>query len=116
MQIAFIDSTAQLPRILSTMKPLFDFKILRWSVCSLPLPPSLSSPSPEICRQVLLSICSLLTDANPSDPLVANIAQQYIADRSEALRSVMWSLYSMRKSVILLDLARDRRNGLGFVP
>ncbi len=32
--------------------------------------------------QVLLSICSLLTDANPQDPLVANIATQYISDRS----------------------------------
>jgi len=38
------------------------------------------SPALTISK-VLLSICSLLTDANPADPLVANIAQQYISDR-----------------------------------
>jgi ubiquitin-protein ligase len=31
--------------------------------------------------QVLLSICSLLTDCNPQDPLVGSIAQQYLADQ-----------------------------------
>ena len=30
---------------------------------------------------VLLSICSLLTDPNPDDPLVADIARQYKVDR-----------------------------------
>mmetsp|Transcript_11065 Transcript_11065/g.17392 ORF Transcript_11065/g.17392 Transcript_11065/m.17392 type:complete len:169 (-) Transcript_11065:1111-1617(-) len=40
------------------------------------------SPALTISK-VLLSICSLLTDANPSDPLVANIAQQYINDREQ---------------------------------
>jgi ubiquitin-protein ligase len=39
------------------------------------------SPALTISK-VLLSICSLLTDANPNDPLVANIAQQYLHDRS----------------------------------
>mmetsp|Transcript_74845 Transcript_74845/g.200670 ORF Transcript_74845/g.200670 Transcript_74845/m.200670 type:complete len:174 (+) Transcript_74845:2-523(+) len=38
------------------------------------------SPALTISK-VLLSICSLLTDANPNDPLVANIAQQYLHDR-----------------------------------
>uniref|UniRef100_A0A7S0Z2Y1 E2 ubiquitin-conjugating enzyme n=2 Tax=Hemiselmis tepida TaxID=464990 RepID=A0A7S0Z2Y1_9CRYP len=38
------------------------------------------SPALTISK-VLLSICSLLTDANPNDPLVANIAQQYLSDR-----------------------------------
>eukprot|EP01083_Nonionella_stella_P010359 29500_1 len=38
------------------------------------------SPALTISK-VLLSICSLLTDANPHDPLVANIAQQYLHDR-----------------------------------
>ncbi|RUS73940.1 hypothetical protein EGW08_018297 [Elysia chlorotica] len=33
--------------------------------------------------QVLLSICSLLTDCNPNDPLVGNIAQQYLTNRPE---------------------------------
>lgn len=33
--------------------------------------------------KVLLSICSLLTDPNPADPLVQEIARQYEANRSE---------------------------------
>jgi ubiquitin-protein ligase len=40
------------------------------------------SPALTISK-VLLSICSLLTDANPKDPLVHSIAQQYIHDRDE---------------------------------
>ena len=31
--------------------------------------------------KVLLSICSLLTDPNPDDPLVVDIANQYIKDK-----------------------------------
>eukprot|EP00051_Salpingoeca_urceolata_P027952 m.484155 g.484155 ORF g.484155 m.484155 type:complete len:176 (-) comp23233_c0_seq1:258-785(-) len=38
------------------------------------------SPALTISK-VLLSICSLLTDCNPDDPLVAAIAQQYINNR-----------------------------------
>jgi ubiquitin-conjugating enzyme E2 D/E len=38
------------------------------------------SPALTISK-VLLSICSLLSDPNPHDPLVANIAQQYLTDR-----------------------------------
>jgi len=36
-----------------------------------------------LCRmfQVLLSICSLLTDPNPDDPLVPEIAHMYKTDR-----------------------------------
>ena len=34
-------------------------------------------------RTVLLSISSLLTDANPDDPLVPDIAKQYKADRAK---------------------------------
>ncbi|XP_065183003.1 uncharacterized protein LOC135813906 [Sycon ciliatum] len=34
-------------------------------------------------NKVLLSVSALLTDCNPSDPLVANIARQYQADRAE---------------------------------
>jgi ubiquitin-conjugating enzyme E2 D/E len=33
--------------------------------------------------KVLLSICSLLTDANPKDPLMPEIAEQYMRDRAE---------------------------------
>jgi len=38
------------------------------------------SPALTISK-VLLSICSLLTDANPKDPLVGSIAHQYMHDR-----------------------------------
>jgi ubiquitin-protein ligase len=40
------------------------------------------SPALTISK-VLLSICSLLTDANPHDPLVGSIAKQYLNDREE---------------------------------
>ncbi|KAJ3274075.1 ubiquitin-conjugating enzyme E2 E3 [Terramyces sp. JEL0728] len=40
------------------------------------------SPALTISK-VLLSICSLLCDANPADPLVGNIAQLYLEDRKE---------------------------------
>ncbi|KAJ2347696.1 Ubiquitin-conjugating enzyme E2 2 [Coemansia sp. RSA 2618] len=40
------------------------------------------SPALTISK-VLLSICSLLTDANPHDPLVHSISQQYINNRKE---------------------------------
>lgn len=36
-----------------------------------------------IFRQVLLSICSLLTDPNPDDPLVPEIAHMYKTDRAK---------------------------------
>lgn len=35
------------------------------------------------CLQVLLSICSLLTDPNPDDPLVPEIAHMYKTDKSK---------------------------------
>ncbi|GAA57148.1 ubiquitin-conjugating enzyme E2 D/E [Clonorchis sinensis] len=40
------------------------------------------SPALTISK-VLLSICSLLTDCNPADPLVGSIAHQYIHNRTE---------------------------------
>merc|ERR1719491_1770511 len=40
------------------------------------------SPALTISK-VLLSICSLLTDCNPSDPLVSSIATQYQQNREE---------------------------------
>ncbi|KAG5492001.1 hypothetical protein GH5_00900 [Leishmania sp. Ghana 2012 LV757] len=39
------------------------------------------SPALTISK-VLLSVCSLLTDPNPDDPLVPDIARQYKTDRS----------------------------------
>lgn len=40
------------------------------------------SPALTISK-VLLSICSLLTDCNPADPLVGSIATQYVTNREE---------------------------------
>jgi ubiquitin-conjugating enzyme E2 D/E len=40
------------------------------------------SPALSITK-VLLSICSLLTDANPDDPLVPEIARLYKSDRAQ---------------------------------
>jgi ubiquitin-conjugating enzyme E2 D/E len=40
------------------------------------------SPALTISK-VLISICSLLTDANPDDPLVQSIAHQYVHARKE---------------------------------
>jgi ubiquitin-conjugating enzyme E2 D len=37
---------------------------------------------PYIIKQVLLSICSLLTDPNPGDPLVPEIANQFKNNQS----------------------------------
>lgn len=39
--------------------------------------------SNELVFQVLLSICSLLTDPNPDDPLVPEIAHMYKTDRAK---------------------------------
>lgn len=38
--------------------------------------------APVFRPQVLLSICSLLTDPNPDDPLVPEIAHVYKTDKS----------------------------------
>nr|XP_042122821.1 ubiquitin-conjugating enzyme E2 E3-like [Peromyscus maniculatus bairdii] len=40
------------------------------------------SPALTVSK-VLLSICSLLTDCNPADPLVGSIATQYLTNRAE---------------------------------
>jgi ubiquitin-conjugating enzyme E2 D/E len=40
------------------------------------------SPALSVVK-VLLSISSLLTDANPKDPLVPEIARLYVEDRAE---------------------------------
>ncbi|XP_017075488.2 ubiquitin-conjugating enzyme E2-24 kDa [Drosophila eugracilis] len=40
------------------------------------------SPALSISK-VLLSICSLLTDCNPNDPLVVSIAKEYLKDREK---------------------------------
>ena len=38
---------------------------------------------PDLTVAVLLSICSLLTDPNPEDPLVPEIARVYKTDREK---------------------------------
>jgi len=49
------------------------------------------SPALTISK-VLLSVCSLLTDCNPADPLVGSIATQYIQNRPEHDRVArMWT-------------------------
>lgn len=40
------------------------------------------SPALTVSK-ILLSICSLLTDCNPADPLVGSIAAQYLQNREE---------------------------------
>ena len=40
------------------------------------------SPALTVSK-VLLSVCSLLTDPNPKDPLVPDIAQLYMTDKAE---------------------------------
>lgn len=49
------------------------------------------SPAFTIAK-VLLSICSLLTDCNPADPLDGKIASQYVNDRVEHDRTArLWT-------------------------
>ena len=49
------------------------------------------SPALTISK-VLLSICSLLTDCNPADPLVGSIAVQYLQNRDEHDRTAkLWT-------------------------
>lgn len=40
------------------------------------------SPALTVSK-ILLSVCSLMTDCNPHDPLVGSIAQQYLTNRAE---------------------------------
>lgn len=53
--------------------------------------------------QVLLSICSLLTDPNPDDPLVPEIAHMYKTDRAkyESTARVWTQKYAMGWDIIL---------------
>jgi ubiquitin-protein ligase len=44
--------------------------------------PSLALVGPRLTFAVLLSICSMLTDPNPDDPLVPEIAHVYKTDRA----------------------------------
>jgi len=48
-----------------------------------PLPHPLDPDAWLTCFAVLLSICSMLTDPNPDDPLVPEIAHTYKTDRAK---------------------------------
>jgi len=50
------------------------------------------SPALTISK-VLLSICSLLTDPNPDDPLVPSIAELYIHNREDSSANMILSVY-----------------------
>ena len=56
------------------------------------------SPALSISK-VLLSICSLLSDCNPSDPLVSSIATQYVNNRCGETRIIRRSR-NMRQSIV----------------
>ncbi|KAH9519789.1 Ubiquitin-conjugating enzyme E2 2 [Bulinus truncatus] len=57
------------------------------------------SPALTISK-VLLSICSLLTDPNPDDPLVPEIARMFKTNRTEYNRLAKeWTASSMRSDV-----------------
>lgn len=50
------------------------------------------SPALTVSK-VLLSICSLLTDPNPDDPLVPSIAELYMRDKEEyEIKARLWTL------------------------
>lgn len=69
--LAFAHVIGPYPADLRSLRPA--------NACSfVPLQPNQRRPS---LLQVLLSICSLLTDPNPDDPLVPEIAHIYKTDR-----------------------------------
>ena len=62
------------------------------------------SPALTVSK-VLLSVCSLLTDPNPADPLVPNIAQQLLSDKEEHDKTATeWT----KRWVIVTDDERER--------
>ncbi|KAJ0836422.1 putative ubiquitin-conjugating enzyme E2, ubiquitin-conjugating enzyme/RWD [Helianthus annuus] len=56
----------------------FDFYEIDWLFRS-----EMNWSPPLTISKVLLSICSLLTDPNPDDPLVPEIAHMYKTDKSK---------------------------------
>lgn len=83
------------------------------------------SPALTISK-VLLSICSLLTDCNPADPLVGSIATQYLQNREEhdriarlwTKRYATWTFFisrnymKIRKQKEELHISNHLRNAL----
>jgi hypothetical protein len=60
---------------------------------------------------VLLSICSLLTDPNPDDPLVPEIAHIYKTDRCAALRALAACTRAPPRTLAPLTRASPARLG-----
>lgn len=69
------------------------------------------SPALTISK-VLLSICSLLTDCNPADPLVGSIATQYLQNREEHDRIAR--LWTKRYATWFPCPTRPPRNNLQY--
>lgn len=68
------------------------------------------SPALTISK-VLLSICSLLTDCNPKDPLVQPIAHEYINDREKHDKTAAeWTRRYVRRATraVRMDAAHTR--------
>ncbi|XP_041525909.1 ubiquitin-conjugating enzyme E2 D4 isoform X2 [Microtus oregoni] len=70
------------------------YPVRRWHVkhrtCALVVLSSQLLCDAQNSQAVLLSICSLLCDPNPDDPLVPEIAHTYKADREKYASSLGW--------------------------
>jgi len=77
------------------------------------------SPALTISK-VLLSICSLLTDCNPADPLVGSIATQYLQNRDEhdriarlwTKRYATWFCCSYQQHLLTIDVLKREREAI----
>ena len=67
------------------------------------------SPALTISK-VLLSICSLLSDCNPHDPLVATIAQEYLTNRTEHDRNARIWTKRFASSTVHPSLAQEKND------
>ncbi|XP_075361548.1 ubiquitin-conjugating enzyme E2 D1 isoform X1 [Mycteria americana] len=74
------------------------------------------SPALTVSK-VLLSICSLLCDPNPDDPLVPDIAQIYKSDKENILQRkrtsfTFWNSCRTCRKFLILDTTDMQENGL----